>query len=61
MAIRDFQSYCIIFNENKVVLRGDSRNIHIEAQKIILRFQNSAKPYFITLDSSYQIELSTSD
>ena len=61
MISNDLANYRIIFYPNKIVLRGECRSIHAEAQRILMRFQYSARPYHVTLDTNELIELSTSN
>jgi len=37
----------ITYRPEEIILQGDSREIHEEAFRILLRFKSSAAPYFI--------------
>ena len=37
----------ITYRPEEIILEGDSREIHEEAFRILLRFKSSAAPYFI--------------
>jgi hypothetical protein len=51
----------VTYFPNKIVLRGETRKIHTEAYKILTRFKYSPTPYYVNVDSSHLVELTTKD
>ena len=60
MFTMDAKNYRITYFPNEVILQGDTRKIHTEAYKILMRFKNSSMPYHIKKDTDHQIILSAS-
>lgn len=50
--------YRIIYFPDEVVLLGDTRKIHTEAYKILMRYKHCPKSYYIKKDSDHKIVLS---
>jgi len=48
----------ITYFPDEVVLQGDTRRIHTEAYKILMRFKFSSVPYHVKSDSDHQVVLS---
>jgi len=58
MFTKEKNNYHITYRTEEIILRGDSREIHEEAFRILIRFKCSAAPYFIKKNTSNQIILS---
>ena len=51
-------NFHVTYFPDEVILQGDTRKIHTEAYKILMRFKNSPTPYHIKKDTDHQIILS---
>ena len=58
MPSQNSNDYRITYFHDEIVLRGDTRKIHAEAYKILMRFRDTSLPFHIKKISDHKIVLS---
>jgi hypothetical protein len=57
MYVRKQTGYTIHYDGDRIILSGTAQSIHVEAERILRRFANSARPYEIKVDTLDRIVL----